>query len=141
MTTPAASVMFLALAAALHAGFQLTVTTVVYPALAAVQPSQWQGAHAAHGRAITPMVGLTYGALLLACVWSAWANPLTMGVWICIVGAALSMSATAFVAAPTHGRLSAAPDPHLLCRLIRSDQVRAVGALVALAGGALAAFS
>ena len=35
---------------ALHAGFQLTVTFVVYPGLADVQPDRWPVAHARHSR-------------------------------------------------------------------------------------------
>ncbi len=140
MTMPEASVVALAIAAALHAGFQSTVTTVVYPALVAVEPQQWIRAHAAHGRAITPIVGLTYGALLIAVVWAAWSQPTNLGVWVCAGGAALSMAATALLAGPTHGRLSENPDPELVRRLIVSDRVRLVGALVALLGGSMAAF-
>jgi hypothetical protein len=49
---------------ALHAGFQLTVTLVIYAALAGVQPDQWVAAHARHSRRITPPVALVYGAAL-----------------------------------------------------------------------------
>ncbi len=141
MTMSEASVVWLAVAAALHAGFQFTVTTVVYPALVAVEPQQWTRAYAAHGRCITPIVGLTYGALLIAVAWSGWSQPTNAAVWLCAGGAALSMSATAFVAGPTHGRLAGHPEPALLRRLILSDRVRALGALLALLGGTAAAFT
>ncbi|MGB3595174.1 MAG: hypothetical protein WA994_13465 [Ornithinimicrobium sp.] len=138
MTMPEASVIWLAVATALHAGFQLTVTSVVYPALVAVDAPDWTRAHTAHGRAITPVVVLTYGALLTAVAWSLWSQTSQPLVWISAGGAALSMSATAFVAAPTHSRLARQRDPALLRVLIVSDRVRAVGAVVALAA-ALAA--
>lgn len=137
---PEASVVILLAAAALHAGFQFTVTSVVYPALVSTEPAGWHGAHAAHSRAITPIVVLTYGALLLACGWALWAMPSSVGVWMCAAGATLSMSATALVAAPTHGALSRGPDPALLRRLTCSDRVRALGALIALIGGIVAAW-
>ncbi len=141
MAMSEASVVALAIAAALHAGFQFTVTTVVYPALVAVEPKQWTQAHAAHGRAIAPIVGAIYGALLVAVVWAASSQPSNAWVWICVVGAAISMSTTAFVAGPTHGRLTTQPEPALLRRLIVSDRARSLGALVALVGGLLAALA
>jgi hypothetical protein len=52
---------------ALHAGFQLMVTFVVYPGLADVQPDRWPVAHARHSRRITPLVALVYGAALACC--------------------------------------------------------------------------
>ena len=55
---------------ALHAGFQLKVTLVVYPALADVQPNLWAAAHARHSRRITPLVALVYGGALTCCVGS-----------------------------------------------------------------------
>ncbi len=141
MTVPEASVVWLAVAAAAHAGFQLTVTAVVYPALVAVPAMDWTRAHAAHGRAITPLVVLTYGALLTAVAWSLWSQPSNAAVWVCASGTALSMSTTAFVTGPTHGRLAHHREAHLLRRLTVSDRVRAVGALVAFAGAALALVS
>jgi hypothetical protein len=35
--------------------FQLTVTLVVYSALAEIQPDQWVAAHARHSQRITPL--------------------------------------------------------------------------------------
>ncbi|MGB3763084.1 MAG: hypothetical protein WA966_07665 [Ornithinimicrobium sp.] len=138
MTMPEASVVCLTVATAWHAGFQLTVTSVVYPALVAVPHQDWRRAHTAHGRAITPVVVLTYGALLTALTWSLWSQPSDPAVWVCAGGAALSMSATAFAAAPTHRELARRRDPRLLRRLIVSDRVRAVGAGVAFAAGVVA---
>lgn len=138
MTMPEASVVWLAVAAALHAGFQLTVTAVVYPALVTVPARDWTRAHTAHGRAITPVVVLTYGALLTAVAWALPSQPSDPAVWVCAAGTALSMSATAFVAAPTHGRLAHRQDEMFLRRLIVSDRVRAVGAVVAFVAAAVA---
>ena len=53
-----------ALAAALHAGFQVTVTVLVYPALAGRSAAEWSAAHTRHSRAITPVVAVVYGALV-----------------------------------------------------------------------------
>lgn len=113
------------------------MTLVVYPALVAVDSRAWQAAHDAHGRAITPVVVLTYGLLLLACLWALVTMPDSPGVWVAATGAALSMGATALVAAPAHGALSGGPTPHTVRRLIVADRARLFGAIVA-AGGALA---
>ncbi len=127
MTVPYAEVALLA-AAALHAGFQLTVTAVVYPALARVPGAQWRVAHDAHSRAIVPLVVLTYGALLAGGAWVLTSAP-SLWTVLSLGSAGLSVLATALVAAPTHGRLAGGPTPDLLRRLLRADRVRAVGAL------------
>ena len=49
----------------LHAGFQATVTLLVYPALAEVPPERWHDAHQRHSRRIVPLVGLVYVSLAL----------------------------------------------------------------------------
>lgn len=113
------------------------MTLVVYPALASTDRPRWVTTHDAHGKAITPVVVLTYAALLAACGWSIAAMPQAAGVWIAAGGAALAMAATASVAAPTHGKLSNGPDPILLRRLLAADRVRLVGAAIAVAGAAL----
>ncbi len=60
----------LLVATAVHAGFQLTVSRLVYPALAAVAPAAWEPTHAAHSRRITPLVGLVYGLVMVTAVGS-----------------------------------------------------------------------
>ncbi len=120
-----------ALATALHLGFQATVTLVVYPALAQVPASDWSAAHERHSRGITPLVVLTYGALVVTGGWallSAGPRP-----WLvaAALGALVAVLGTAFVAAPTHGRLSGGPEPRLLRRLLLADRLRLLGALVA----------
>ena len=126
-------------AAGLHAGFQLTVTTLVYPALARVDASRWAEAHDRHSRAITPLVGVVYLLLLAAGAWALATLPLTTGLVTAAVGAALALCATAAVAAPLHGRLGReGPEPALVRRLLVADRVRCAGAVLCLAGAALA---
>jgi len=127
----------LAAAAGLHLGFQLTVTALVYPNLVRVDADHWSLAHYRHSRSIVPLVVLTYGLLLLTGGWAVVAAP-GAGVLVSVAGGGLSLSTTALVAAPTHGRLAAGHDPGLLHRLLLADRVRSVGAVVCL-GGALVA--
>ncbi|CAA9367814.1 MAG: hypothetical protein AVDCRST_MAG47-791 [uncultured Nocardioidaceae bacterium] len=130
----AASVALLA-AAAVHLGFQLTVTLVVYPTLA-FSPD-WDRAHSAHTRSITPVVVIVYGALVLATGWAllaTWIDPWTL---LAAAGAGLALLSTALVAGPTHGRLADGRDPALLRRLLVADRVRTVGAVVFFVGAAL----
>ncbi len=127
-------------AAALHAGFQLTVTLVAYPALVAVPAGQWPEAHARHSRGIAPLVALVYGAALVACLGATLSAP-SPGTWVADAGTLLAFVVTATSAAPTHGRLNAGPEPVLLRRLLVVDRVRSVGAVVALAGALAAALA
>ncbi len=123
-------------ASTLHLGFQLTVTLVVYPAL--VRAPDWERAHAAHSRAITPVVVLVYGAVVLAGGWAlgaTWPNPWVL---LAVAGAGASLLATALVAAPTHGRLAGGRDDALVRRLLASDRVRAAAAAVGCLGAVLA---
>jgi hypothetical protein len=123
-------------AAALHLGFQLSVTLVVYPALAAAP--DWPRAHAAHSRAIAPVVLVVYGALVLAGGWAltaTWAEPWVL---VAVAGGGVSLLATALVAAPTHGRLAGGRDDALVRRLLAADRARAAGAVVCAIAAALA---
>jgi hypothetical protein len=129
---------------ALHAGFQLTVTLVVYPALAGVQPDEWVAAHGRHSRRITPLVALVYGAALACCVGvliNSGGNSTTQlaGVVIAIAGTVAAIAVTAFCAGPTHRRLDSGLDPVLMRRLINCDRWRTVAALLALGGAVLLA--
>jgi hypothetical protein len=132
----AASVALLA-AAALHLGFQLSVTLLVYPALA--RTPDWPTAHSAHSRAITPLVVVVYGALVLAGGWALATEWPDRWVLIAAAGAGLSFLATALVAAPAHGRLAAGRDDALVRRLLAADRVRTLGALVCCAAAVVAA--
>lgn len=124
-----------ALAAALHAGFQLTVTVLAYPALARVPAASWTEAHARHSRSIVPLVAMSYAGLVAAGAWLLTSSPGPLGV-AAVLAAAGSVVVTAVAAAPTHGRL-VTPDPTLLRRLLLADRVRCacavLGAVLAVA--------
>lgn len=137
--TSSAPLLLLVVVTAVHAGFQGTVSTVVYPALARLEPEEWLPKQDAHRYAIVPMVGICYLGALAALGWSFLKHSDSSGVWIAVVGFAISMGTTAFVAAPTHGKLMARHDRALVGRLIWSDWVRTLGAMVALGGAAWAA--
>lgn len=124
-------------ATCLHAGFQLTVTLVVYPALVRVPGERWDDAHARHSRGIVPLVVLSYGTVLVACAGALLSRP-GPGVWLAAAGSLAAMLVTATLAAPTHGRLAAGPEPGLLRRLLYVDRLRCAGAVLAVVG-ALAA--
>jgi hypothetical protein len=129
-------------AAALHLGFQATVTLLVYPALVAQGPAdEWAAMHAAHSRRVTPLVVLVYGALFPPVVVSAWhvlEGATGWGAGVAVAGAVVAFGATAWVAAPAHGRLTRGWDDKVARRLVRADAVRLVGGMLCLAG-ALAA--
>ncbi|GAA3601725.1 hypothetical protein GCM10022223_16850 [Kineosporia mesophila] len=123
-------------ATAAHLGFQVTVTALVYPALARVPAQQWEFAHNAHSRAVVPLVAVMYGTLVLTGGWTLLSGP---GGWTLVALAAVA--ATFMVtacAARVHGRLSAGHDREEVRRLLRIDQVRALTAALALVASALA---
>jgi hypothetical protein len=139
MSSADASTTAFVVATALHAGFQLTVTALVYPTLARVDPDRWEEAHARHSRGIVPLVAMAYGALSVTSVIFLIHHHGLAG-WVGFLGAWGAMVVTAVAAAPTHGRLLTA-DPHLLRRLLVVDRVRAVLACVALAGAVVTALA
>jgi hypothetical protein len=124
-----------ALAAALHTGFQLTVTGVVYPALATRTPAEWPAAHDRHRRSIAPVVLVVYGALLGTGAWLCVSGAAVLG-WLALAATALALALTAFGAAPIHGRLQQ-PETGLVNRLLLVDRLRCgaavTGALLAVA--------
>lgn len=124
-------------ATAAHLGFQLTVSAVVYPALADVTATAWERAHVAHSRRIAGLVVLVYGALLVTLGWALAALPLGPGLLLAAGGTTLSLLTTAMVAAPTHGRLGGGLTQALIQRLLWADRVRTVGATVAVVGALL----
>lgn len=134
--TDASTTAFL-VATAAHAGFQLTVTALAYPALVRVGPERWEQAHARHSRGIVPLVVVLYGALVVtSSVFLGHHHGLAA--WLGFSGAWGAMLVTATAAAPTHRRL-ATPEPHLLRRLLVVDRVRAGLACLALLGAVLTA--
>ena len=114
-----------------HLGFQVTVSSLVYPVLAATPPEAWRGAHDRHSRVITPTVGAVYAALLVGSV-AALSTAVSPAVVTAVGGVALSLGTTALVAAPLHGRLATTgPTPERLHRLLVADRVRTAGAAIA----------
>jgi len=126
-------------ATGLHAGFQATVTMLVYPALARVRPEDWSAAHEAHSRSITPLVAVVYGTAVVSSGGALWQSPGSAGVRVAALGTAGAVLVTAAAAAPTHGRLSRGRTPELVARLLVADRVRLGCALVAFAGAVAAA--
>lgn len=124
-------------ATAVHLGFQLTITVVAYPALLATSDAEWTAAHAAHGRRITPLVALVYGALVVTALGALITDP-SPAVVVAAFACAVAALSTAGVAAPTHGRLGEGRSAALARRLQAADVVRTAAAVVAVAGAALA---
>ncbi len=119
-------------ATAVHAGFQLTVTSVVYPALGAVSAHAWARTHEVHSRRIVPVVGLVYSAVAITSIGQVSsdlraASVLSAGASLVVLGL------TAGLAAPLHRRLSSGRDPALIRRLIWVDRLRTLFALLSLA--------
>ena len=129
---------WLVLASGAHLGFQLTVTLVVYPALADVGPGRWARAHDAHSRRITPVVAVVYVGLLAAVAAALLAGPVSIGTLVAAAGAGWSMLLTAVGAAPLHGRLGRRHDEGLVRRLLGVDRLRLIGAVVGAAGAVAA---
>jgi hypothetical protein len=129
----------LLVATAGHAGFQATVTLLVYPALVAVRPADWSATHAAHSRRITALVAVLYAAVLTAGVGAVLSSPRSPGVWVAAVGTAGVLLVTATAAAPTHGRLADGRTDALVSRLLAVDRVRLLLAVVAATGAVFAA--
>jgi hypothetical protein len=124
-------------ATALHAGFQLTVTVLVYPVLASTPAEDWSGVHRRHSRRITPLVGVVYLAVLVAAVGALLTAP-GAAVAVAVGATAAALGLTAARAAPLHGRLGAGRDEGVVRRLLRVDRLRSGAALVALVAAALA---
>lgn len=123
-----------------HLGFQVTVSTLVYPVLAATPSTAWAEAHGRHSRVIAPTVAVLYAALLVGSVAVLVTGPAD-AVLVALAGVALSLGTTAVLAAPLHGRLGTeGPSPQRLARLLVVDRVRTLGAAVAAAGATAAWF-
>ncbi|EFQ82767.1 hypothetical protein HMPREF0063_11976 [Aeromicrobium marinum DSM 15272] len=126
-------------ATAVHLGFQLVVTTVVYPALAAVTDESWVTAHAAHSSRIAVVVAPLYLTLAAVGLWVLLDADLTAVIWLALAGTGVACFTTALVAAPAHGRLGRDGRAAALMTSLRwADAVRTVGAAVALVAAAVA---
>jgi len=123
-------------ATAVHAGFQLVVTVLVYPGFATVPSEAWAAHHAAHGRRITSLVAVVYTGVIVASGAALLRGPSPAQV-LSVAASAVALVVTAVVAAPTHRRLAVARDPRVLRRLLTADRVRCAAALAA-AGAAVA---
>lgn len=126
-------------ASALHAGFQVVVTLVVYPALADVPASGWAAAHSAHSRRITAVVAPVYVTVAAACLWLLLSGPHTAPLLVAVACHALAALTTALVAAPAHSQLGRqGPERRLVRHLLLADRVRLAAALGALAAALVA---
>ncbi len=119
-----------ALASALHVGFQVTVTALVYPALASRSAIDWPAAHARHTRAITPLVVVVYGAVVGTGVALVVSHPDVAG-WASLVATAAALGVTAVGAGPLHGRMPERDDGDV-ARLLALDRWRCAAAVVGL---------
>jgi len=126
-------------ATAVHLGFQLTVTLLVYPAFRGVPSPEWPRYHRAHARRITPVVAVVYGAVVAAGAWLLLTGEAGPAAYVAVAASAVALGATALLAAPAHGRLSEQRSERDLTLLLRADRVRlaaAVAAAVAAVGSA-----
>ena len=129
-----------ALASTPHAGFQLTVPVLVYPALASRSASEWATHPHRHPRGIGPVVLLVYGALVSSGAVLVADGPGAAG-WVALALTVLTFALTAFGAAPIHGRLTVR-DEALVRRLLVVDRWRCAAAVTAtVAAVAAAGFS
>lgn len=126
-----ARVAFLA-AAALHLGFQATVTRLVYPVLARVRAVHWRESHDRHRRAIAPVVAVVYAVLLATAAWLV-AVDRSVPTLVAIVPVPLVVLLTALVGTRLHRQL-VRRDPAVLARLLGIDRLRLALAVLAVAG-------
>ena len=123
-------------AACAYAGFQVTITAVVYPQLAAVgrvAPAVFPAHEARHATRTAVVVGPLFAALVGATGWLVVAAPTSVLVWAAAGCTALVLAVTALAAVPRHDRLRGGWDPTVMGRLLRVDAVRAGAALAQVA--------
>ena len=130
MPGPAAADVLLVAATSLHAGFQLVVTGLVYPAFPEASADGWAVHHARHTRRITRLVVPVYGAVVVAS-GLVLANGPSGWQAAALVATATALLTTALVAGPAHRRLAAGRDPGVLQRLLGADRVRCAAAVLA----------
>jgi hypothetical protein len=117
-------------ASALHAGFQLVVTVLVYPAFRTVPVELWAAQHGRHTRRVIWLAVPVYGLLALAGLVTLRAGA---DAWQLVALALLAgcVVVTATVAGPAHNRLAAGRDPAVLARLLVADRLRCAAAVLA----------
>ena len=131
MSPTAPAVAHLAAACA-YAGFQMTITALVYPQLAAVgrfAPAAFPAHEARHSTRTAVVVGPLFAALVGATGWLMVAAPTSLLVWAAAGCTAVVLGVTALAAVPRHDRLRRGWDPAVMAALQRADVARAVAAL------------
>jgi hypothetical protein len=138
VANPGVWTLLLLVGAGVHAGFQLTVTCVVHPALAAVPATSWGSTHPQHTHRISRLVAVVYVGVVVPVLGTLLtdARAATVAAAAC---SALALAVTAVVAAPLHTRLAAGRDATLVARLLAADRVRSLFAVAALAAALVAA--
>lgn len=131
LTSPAVGYLLVA-ATALHAGFQLVVTFLVYPAFAEVPADDWARYHAAHSRRISWLVAAVYGLALLAAAGVLASGTWQAGTLTSVAATGLAVLVTMTVAAPAHGRLGRGRGERDLAMLLAADRVRFAAAVLAV---------
>lgn len=124
---------------AFHAGFQVVVSVVVYPALADVPADRWAWAHDRHSRRIVTVVAVLYPVLVAVCVWALAHGPFDVPRGTAITANLVAVAVTAGVAAPLHGALGRERTDRAVRALLVSDRVRTAAALLALAAACYSA--
>ncbi|MFC5380921.1 hypothetical protein [Aquipuribacter nitratireducens] len=131
-------VLALVVAAAAHAGLELVVHLVVYPALAggsAASPATALAAHEAHTRRMAVAVAPVYLALVVSAAGALATGPGPLTVVAAVLVVAV-LAVTAFLAVPCHDALRRSRDPaeraRLHRRLARTDLVRLLLAVALL---------
>ena len=120
-------------AACAYAGFQVTVTVLVYPQLAAVgrsAPAIFTAHEARHSTRTAVVVGPLFAALVAATTWLVVGAPASILAWAAAACTAVVLGVTALAAVPRHDRLRRGFDAAVMGRLRQVDAVRAVAALV-----------
>lgn len=129
----------LAVVAAWHAAFQLTVSAIVYPTLLE-RTSDFAVAHARHSRRILILVIPTYAVVVAASGWRLADGKLDPATVVAIAAQGVVLATTALGAAPAHAAMGreglTAP---LASRLRRADWLRTACALIGLAAAVVAA--
>ena len=108
-------------------GLIWTIQLVHYPLMRAVPASAFVEYEAEHTRRITWIVGPLMAVEGICVLVLLALRPSEMSWWLPWAGAlaeAVAIGVTAFVSAPTHGRLSAGHDDRLLDRLITTNWLR-----------------
>ena len=119
-------------AACAYAGFQVTITVLVYPQLAAVghsAPAIFTAHEARHSTRTAAVVGPLFAALVAATGWLVVAAPTSCLAWAAAACTAVVLGVTALAAVPRHNRLRRGWDRAVMTALQRVDAVRAGAAL------------